>query len=203
MDVSPLQRNLAAHGYDPGAIDGALGPKTYAALTSYAADRHLGVLGDLLGAAMAKHLGDHQIITRMRICHWLAQGAHETANFRYFVELGGPSYFAHYDNRPDLGNTQPGDGYRYRGRGIFQITGRFNYRTYGALVGLPLETNPDLAAEPETSVHIACDYWAAKGLNALADANDIVTITRRINGGYNGLDSRRAHRDALLAIWPG
>jgi putative chitinase len=98
---------------------------------------------------------------------------------------------AAYEGRAALGNTQPGDGPRYKGRGIIQLTGRLNYRVYGAALGLDLENNPQLAAVPENAVRIACEYWRRNNLNQLADADNLEAITRRINGGVNGLADRR------------
>jgi len=99
-----------------------------------------------------------------------------------------------------LGNTQPGDGRRYKGRGIFQLTGRANYVTYGNKLGVDLVNDPPLAATPEISVRTAMEYWKTRGLNAFADANDIFTITRRINGGTNGLDDRRSYLAKIQRI---
>jgi putative chitinase len=133
---------------------------------------------------------------RLRLCHFLAQAAHETDRFRTLEEYGGAAWFARYDGRRDLGNTQAGDGARFHGRGIFQLTGRFNYRRYGALVGLDLEANPDLAREPAVSLAIAFAYWRERGIDAAADADDVEHVTRLINGGRNGL----AQRTRLLAV---
>ena len=139
-----------------------------------------------------KTLDSFKISTPPRICHFLAQMAHESVGFKYLRELGGKSYFKRYEGRRDLGNTQPGDGYRYRGRGIIQLTGRYNYRLYGKKLGLDLENNPELAARPDIALQIACQYWDDKNLNKYADVNDIKTITKRINGGHNGLSDRIA-----------
>ncbi len=92
-----------------------------------------------------------------------------------------------------LGNTQPGDGYRYRGRGFMQITGRANYREMGIKVGVNLEENPDLAAEPLYALMTAAAFWDNRDLNKLADRNDLEGITKRINGGTNGLDHRKSN----------
>lgn len=197
MDVSAIQSRLAAAGFSPGAVDGSLGPKTYAALFCYASGHKLGQIGDSLGRGAAKHFPAYDLNTPLRLAHFLAQAAHETMLFRYFVELGGPSYCAKYDGRRDLGNTQPGDGYRFRGRGIFQLTGRANYQSYGKLLGLDLIAHPEKAADPETSVLIACAYWRSRRLNALADRDDVRGITRKINGGANGLDDRIEHADRM------
>lgn len=141
------------------------------------------------------------IVTRLRICHFLAQAAHETDGFRTLAEYGGPAYFARYDGRADLGNTQPGDGARYHGRGIFQLTGRANYRRYGALVGVDLEAEPERAAQPALSLAIAFAYWRERGLESAADADDIVQMTRLINGGRNGLEDRRRLLAVAKGIW--
>lgn len=155
-----------------------------------------------VAAALADPATRAGITTRARVAAFLAQLAHESAGFRYLEEIWGPTPAQRrYEGRADLGNTQPGDGYRYRGRGWIQLTGRHNYRTYGALLGLPLEAQPDLAAQPGTAARIACAYWDQRKLNTLADVGDFVGITRRINGGLNGLTEREAyHRRALAAL---
>ena len=79
---------------------------------------------------------------------------------------------------------------RYKGRGPLQITGRYNYRKYGDLLGVDLENNPELAATPELGARIAAEFWKQNGLNDWADQDKIKIITVRINGGYNGLQSR-------------
>lgn len=156
-----------------------------------------------------------QINTRLRVAAFVSQLAHESAGFRYLSEIWGPTAAQRrYEGRRDLGNLQPGDGYRYRGRGWVQLTGRANFRTYGRLLGLDLEGNPDLAAQPETAARIAAAYWTSRNLNRLADAGDVEGVTRGINGGLNGLsDRQRLYSLALAAlpepspcscgIWPG
>lgn len=146
---------------------------------------------DPVGLALPRVLPRYDIVTPLRISHFLAQAAHESDSFKTLKEYGGASYFARYDGRKDLGNVKAGDGARYHGRGIFQLTGRANYREYGALLGLDLEGNPERAAEPELSLEIACLYWKRKGLNAHAERDDVVAVTRLINGGSNGLEDRR------------
>lgn len=137
-----------------------------------------------------------EITTPLRVAAFLAQLAHETGGWRWLKELGGPSYFTRYDGRRDLGNTQPGDGYRYRGRGYIQITGRANYRHYGEVLGIALETQPELAQVPMIAAAIATRFWTDHGLNRLADQGDLIAITRTINGGLSGQDDR-AERYAL------
>ncbi|WP_121060911.1 peptidoglycan-binding protein [Chachezhania antarctica] len=132
-------------------------------------------------------LESYEINSFLRIAHFMAQVTHECAGFRTTEEFATG---AAYEGRADLGNTEPGDGRRYKGRGLIQLTGRYNYRKYGAMMGLDLENTPEIAAEPLTSLKIACTYWADHDLNALADRDYLVTITRRINGGTNGLADR-------------
>ncbi len=142
---------------------------------------------------------------KLRLCHFLAQAAHETAGFRTLVEYGSNSYFrARYGHRRDLGNRNRADGPRFRGRGIFQLTGRANYRRYGKILGIDLEADPLLARDPGISLRIACEYWRHHGLNTLADRNNLGAITRRINGGLNGLRDRRRYLQRAMKIWlPG
>lgn len=139
------------------------------------------------------------VTTQLRLCHFLAQAAHETDRFRTLEEYGGPAYFARYEGRRDLGNTQAGDGARFHGRGIFQLTGRFNYRRFGEAIDVDLEREPERAKEPEISLRVALAYWRERGCNAAADADDVVAVTKLINGGRNGL----AERTRLLAVAKG
>lgn len=143
----------------------------------------------------------HGVSSRLRICHFLAQAAHESDGFRTLEEYGGAAYFARYDGRADLGNVRPGDGARYHGRGIFQLTGRANYRRYGALVGHDLESEPELAAQPEISLAVAFAYWREREINRPADADDIAGVTRLINGGRNGLAARTRLLEVAKSIW--
>jgi len=129
------------------------------------------------------------ITTKLRIAHFLAQLGHESDHFRTFREYASG---AAYEGRRDLGNVKKGDGRRYRGRGPIQITGRYNYEKYGKRLGIDLINKPELAETAEIGVKIAILYWLDHGLNALADKDDIRGITKRINGGFNGLNSRIA-----------
>ncbi|MCP4934309.1 MAG: hypothetical protein GY927_08920 [bacterium] len=157
-------------------------------------------------AAHSSILGAYGLaVNKLRLCHFLAQAAHETAGFRTLVEYGSTRYFRRrYGHRRDLGNVRLSDGSRYRGRGIFQLTGRANYRRYGQLLDVDLEASPLLAKKPELSLRIACEYWQRHDLNRFADRNDIRAITKRINGGYNGLQDRRRFLQHAMLIWmPG
>lgn len=138
-----------------------------------------------------------------RMAHFLAQMAHECDNFRTMQEYASGDA---YEGRAILGNTEPGDGRRYKGRGIYQITGRENYRLTGEAIGIDLEAQPELASVPEIAVRIALHYWSTNSrdgvsMNDLADSDDVASITRRINGGLNGLSDRRAKLTIAKAIF--
>ena len=150
-----------------------------------------------IGAAMASVLPGFAIDSPPRLAHFLAQACEESDGFVTTVEYASGRA---YEGRTDLGNVRPGDGVRYKGRGLFQLTGRANYRLYGTDLGLDLESDPDQAADPVISLRIAGDYWRRLGLNAFADRDDIETITRRINGGLNGFEQRCAYLDKARAI---
>lgn len=134
--------------------------------------------------------------TPLRFAHFFAQLGHESDGFKAMEEYASG---AAYEGRVDLGNTQPGDGRRFKGRGPIQLTGRANYRDYGRRIGIDLESHPEIAALPSLGMLTACTYWTVKGLNALADTDGIEAITRKINGGTNGL----ADRKARLAVMKG
>lgn len=123
-----------------------------------------------------------------RVCHFIGQCCEESDSFCTTEEYASG---AAYEGRKDLGNTHKGDGRRFKGRGLFMVTGRANYLHYGVLLGLDLVGEPELAADPVTSLRLAGAYWKEKGCSPLADSDDIVSITRKINGGLNGLDLRR------------
>lgn len=154
-----------------------------------------------LAASFDRNAPAAGITTRLPLCHFLAQAAHESDFFRTLEEYGGAAYFARYEGRRDLGNTKAGDGARYQGRGLFQLTGRANYRRYGALIGIDLEGFPERAKEPAVSLAIAFAYWRDRGCDAAADADDVVAVTRLINGGRNGLSQRRQLLALAKTIW--
>jgi predicted chitinase len=136
--------------------------------------------------------------TVLRTAAFVAQLAHESGEFRWMEESWGPTAAQLRYEPPDalalrLGNTESGDGKRFKGRGPIQITGRFNYAKYGQLLGRDLLAEPALAAAPELAFETAGLFWRTNGLNELADAQDFVTISRRINGGTNGLADRQMY----------
>ncbi len=143
-----------------------------------------------IGPVLQPTCTDYAIDTGLRAAHFLAQLCHESDGFCTTQEYADGTA---YEGRADLGNTQPGDGPRFKGRGLIQLTGRANYKQYGDILHLDLVGDPELAAAPTTSLLVACAFWTQLGLNTFADQDDIVTITQRINGGQNGIASRRAY----------
>ena len=156
------------------------------AICKHSTSGRLAVFVEPLNAAM----DEFEINTPQRQAHFLAQIAHESGGFNYVREIASG---AAYEGRADLGNTEDGDGKRFRGRGLIQITGRSNYGTCGAALDLDLLANPELLESPENAARSAGWFWHSHGLNALADRGDARAITRRINGGINGLQDRLAY----------
>lgn len=183
MDVKPLQRTLGVE------VDGIAGIETYTALF-----RKCGATLDRaqeMAVAATRWFAEYGVMdSGQRLAHFLAQLCHESGSFRYMEEIASGRA---YEGRKDLGNIQPGDGPRYKGRGPIQITGRANYRRYGRRIGIDIERHPEIAALPSIGLHLSLEYWKVNGLNTLADADDVKAITRLINGGYNGLADRQAH----------
>ena len=132
----------------------------------------------------------YEINTMLRIAHFMGQIVHESAGMRTTQEFASG---AAYEGRRDLGNTRPGDGKRYKGRGLLQLTGRENYRVYGEAIGEDLEGNPEAAAEPVMSLVIACEYWKRRKINPDCDRDDLIAVTKKVNGGTNGLADRRKY----------
>lgn len=143
------------------------------------------------------------ISTPARQAAFLAQIGHESSRLAFTTEIWGPTLAQQrYEGREDLGNVQPGDGSRYRGHGLIQTTGRANHaavrdRLRARSIECPdFEAHPEQLAEPRWAALSAGDFWDMKRLNALADVGAFETITRRINGGTNGLADR-------LVLWDG
>jgi putative chitinase len=150
---------------------------------------------------------EYEIDTPQEYSHFLAQACHETDHFNTLREYASGKA---YEGRADLGNTQPGDGVKFRGRGIFQTTGRANYLQLGIKLGYrdKFINNPELLEQPEFAVWSACEFWKTRGLNDAANAPDnsllkkkyrgnvidvspVEFISLTINGGYNGMDERK------------
>ena len=146
-----------------------------------------------LNAAMQ----EYHINSPLRLAAFIAQIAHESGELRYVKEIASG---AAYEGRKDLGNTQPGDGMRYKGRGLIQITGRNNYAECGKALGVDLITNPELLETNGLACRSAAWFWASRGLNDLADKGDFERITKRINGGTNGAQQRREYHDRARKV---
>lgn len=139
----------------------------------------------------------YAIDTPIRLAMFLAQTGHESGSLQFVRELWGPTDAQlRYEGRADLGNTLPGDGFRFRGRGLIQTTGRANYRHVRdrlrkARYRCPdFEQEPERLEEPQWAALSACDYWDMRRINEAADAGNFEMVTRLINGGTNGLDDR-------------
>jgi predicted chitinase len=130
------------------------------------------------------------IDTPERQAAFLSQCAHECDGFMTMREYASGR---EYEGREDLGNTEEGDGERYAGRGYIQITGRANYTQAAADLDLDLVNSPELAESPEGAAYVSAWYWNSRNLNRFADSGDFITLTRRINGGLNGLASRKIY----------
>ncbi|MAC47336.1 glycoside hydrolase family 19 protein [Oceanospirillum beijerinckii] len=169
-----------------------------------------------------KVFADFEINTPLRVVHFLAQIAHESGSLRYVSEnlnysakalravfgkyfpidsdaeefARQPEKIANrvYANRMGNGDEASGDGWRYHGRGLIQLTGKDNYRHFAQSVGKNTIARPDLLqTDPDLAVAAAGWYWDSRNLNAYADHDDIREITRRINGGYHGLEDRQQY----------
>lgn len=148
---------------------------------------------DPLNAAMQ----EFEINSSVREAAFLAQIAHESGSLKYVRELADGTA---YELRADLGNTNPGDGRRYRGRGLIQITGRANYQACGDALGADLIGSPELLEGTDLACRSAAWYWKTHGLNELADKCDFKLITKRINGGYNGYQERLAYYERAQKV---
>lgn len=150
---------------------------------------HAKTKADLFVGPLNAAMEEFGINTPTRQAAFLAQIGHESGQFRYVRELASG---AAYEGRKDLGNNQPGDGVRFRGRGLIQITGRANYIKCMMALDIDCVEHPELLEEPINATRSAAWFWKSHGLNELADAGDQVKVTRRINGGINGLADRLA-----------
>lgn len=180
--------------------------------------------------AMSKLFPKYKVTTPERIAGFIAQCGHESNNFRvleenlnyraetldkifpkYFVKAGRNA--ADYAKKPEqianivyggrMGNTQPGDGYRFRGRGVIQLTGRDNYTAFGKTINLPAEKVVDYVCTTEGALESALWYWNSRNINAAADAGDIVKMTKLVNGGTIGLEDRKKHYEHAMEVLTG
>lgn len=125
-----------------------------------------------------------------RLAAFLAQIIHESGSFRYAEEIASGKA---YEGRRDLGNIKAGDGIRFKGRGLIQITGRANYTSFSKFSGVDFVTFPTKLTQAKYSAMAAGWFWKTKGLNELADLGDFKKITQRVNGGLNGYPDRIKH----------
>jgi putative chitinase len=166
----------------------------------------------------------YNIDTALRQRHFLAQLLHESGEFsvvrenlnysasgllktfpKYFNGAQAAAYARQsekianrvYANRLGNGNENSGDGWKYRGGGLIQTTGKSNYKATGEAIGVDLVKNPELITEPKNAVASACYFWHKNNLNSLADKDDILAVTKRINGGTNGLEDRKKYYSML------
>lgn len=130
-----------------------------------------------------------EINTKLRQSHFIAQCAHESDHFRTTVEYASG---AAYEGRKDLGNTHAGDGKKFKGRGLIQLTGRFNYQKAAQEFKQPFVDDPELVMRFPWAASVSAWFWRTFDLNTIADTDDVRAVTRRVNGGLNGLDSRVA-----------
>ena len=134
-------------------------------------------------------MAEFDISTPARQASFLSQIGHESGQLRYVKELASGNA---YEGRLSLGNTQPGDGIRYKGRGLIQITGRANYTACMLALDIDCVEHPEILETPANACRSAGWFWKSHGLNELADTGNQIAVTRRINGGTNGLDDRLA-----------
>jgi putative chitinase len=178
--------------------------------------------------ALSKILPDYDINTPQRVGAFLAQTAHESGGYkalkenlnyraetlmkvwpRYFPSMDVANQYAHnqeaianraYANRMGNGDEASGDGFRYCGRGLIQLTGKSNYQRFAESIETPVEEIPDFLATFEGAIQSACWFWETNNLNDFADTGDILTMTKRINGGTLGLAERQQHYQHFMQI---
>ena len=141
----------------------------------------------LYAPILTRRMAKYDINTPLRVAHFLAQIAHESGSLKYTTEIASG---VKYEGRTDLGNIHEGDGTKFKGRGLIQLTGRKNYTDYDNATRCGCVASPSLLSTPEMAVDVSCWFWKTRGLNELADKDDVKAVTRRVNGGYNGLEER-------------
>lgn len=151
----------------------------------------------LLTPYLNRAMVEFNVTTPLRQAHFIAQVAHESDEFNALEEYASGE---DYEGREDLGNLQPGDGVRFKGRGLIQVTGRANYKRCGDALGVDLIRHPTQLSEPELACRCAGWFWDSNQLNGDADRDDVQTVTRIINGGFNGLDHRLQLLDAAQQV---
>lgn len=151
----------------------------------------------LLYPHLVETFAEFGLTTPLRQAHFLAQLCHESGSFNYLEEIASGE---DYEWRDDLGNVEAGDGVRFKGRGLIQITGRTNYGDCGEALGVDLIENPDRLSNPDLACRSAGWFWNTRNLSNFADRDDFDSITYRINGGYNGYDDRLYYLDIAKRV---
>jgi putative chitinase len=144
-----------------------------------------------------RYMHNYNICGKLREAAFLATVIHESGSFRYTKEIASGKA---YEGRKDLGNIYKGDGVKFRGRGLIQLTGRSNYERASKALGVDFVSNPQLLEQPRYATQVSCWWWADKGLNEIADTGDFRRITRVVNGGYTGLADRNKWYNLALKI---
>jgi putative chitinase len=172
-----------------------LTPDQLGKIAIYLKEPKLSIFSDALNWAMAQF----DILGLNQQAAFIAQVMHESGGCKYVREIASGSA---YEGRKDLGNTEKGDGVKFKGRGLIQITGRANYTELGLAFKIDLVNNPELLEEPEYAAMSAAWFWNSRRLNRYADgtAAGFITITKRINGGTNGLKDRRMYWELAKKI---
>jgi putative chitinase len=158
---------------------------------------HAGSRAETFHEPLSQAMDEFEINSPLRMAAFLAQIAHESGSLKYVREIASGEA---YEGRSDLGNNQRGDGVRFRGRGLIQVTGRANYAACGEALGLDLLAEPELLERPDNAARSAGWFWGLKRLNELADKEDFKLITKRINGGYNGYQERLAYYERAKRV---
>jgi len=149
---------------------------------------------DIFYPLLEKYMDEYSINTKDREIFFIANILVESGRFFYTKELASGKA---YEGRKDLGNTTPGDGVKYKGRGLIQITGKSNYIQLSKDFNIDLVNNPALLEQPDLATRSACWFWNSKKLNRITDAGNFTLVCKRINGGTNGLKDRQFYHDEL------
>lgn len=151
--------------------------------------------------SLIMYMSEYEITSLLRMAAFLATVAHESMSLHFMREIWGPeSWQLAYEGRIDLGNVQPGDGKRYLGRGLIEITGRGNYQKVQDALGIPCVDHPEMLENPVHGTRASCWWWKEHGCNDLADLPDFRAVTRKVNGGYNGWESRKKFYDLAIEV---
>ena len=208
----PVAKPVAAHTQQVKADPAT--DKKVAAIT-----KSVNAPTDIVTNNLSKNTAEEHILQKVAIqsgikgvelAQFMAQCAHESADFAHLKEIGGSLDFKKYDPRfapkkaKVLGNTKAGDGAKFKGRGFIQITGRDNYRMAGSALGLPLEEKPELASNPAVAAKIAVWYWQTRVKPHVNNFNDTAAVTKKINPGMRGLEDRKEnfkdYKDIMVAM---